>query len=74
MNVVLPLTKGHLSNKDGFFWQKGCPEWRVITVHSTLPDMTTDLPLLLTHLVLLSPKATGSGITLWLIRPAFVGG
>ncbi len=23
MNVILPLTKGHLSNKDGIVWQKG---------------------------------------------------
>ncbi len=25
MRVVLPLAKGHLSNKDIIFWQKGCP-------------------------------------------------
>ena len=28
MHVVLPLTKGHLSNKDRIIWQKGCPYLR----------------------------------------------
>ena len=29
---MLPLTKGHLSNKDRIVWQKGCPYYRGTTV------------------------------------------
>ncbi len=32
MHVVLPLTKGHLSNKGRIFWQKGCPYYKGATV------------------------------------------
>ena len=29
---MLPLTKGHLSNKNRIVWQKGCPHYRGTTV------------------------------------------
>ncbi len=34
MHVMLPLTEGHLSNKDRISWQKGCPHERGTTVIS----------------------------------------
>ncbi len=47
MHGMLPLTKGHLSNKDRISWQKGCPYQRGATVHelghSSQVDWTVQL-------------------------------
>ncbi len=39
MDVVLLLTKGHLSNKDRIVWQKGRPSQRGTIVHHIRRNM-----------------------------------
>ncbi len=74
MYVMLPLTKGHLSNKDRIVWQKGCPYlkgdhciYKINISHvvssNVLPAHSDLFPLRLSSLLSPTIASTGRSMT-----------